>query len=192
MAKKYEFQPDKPYSTWLNKLQLTKLQQKHVLKWGLYALMLIVLSLLQDVVMCRMRFFSGTTDLIPCAIFTICLLEGTHRGSVFALVASILFLISGSAPGAHVLVLITVLAVLATAFQQTYLHPGFVATVLCSTLAMAAYELAIFGFCLLVGQITPDRLMGFLVPVVLSLAVIPVIYPFAKAIHTIGGEAWKE
>ena len=29
MAKKYEFQPDKPYSSWLNKLQLTKLH-KHM------------------------------------------------------------------------------------------------------------------------------------------------------------------
>ena len=69
MAKKYEFQPDKPYSSRLNKLQLTKQQQKQVLKWCLYALLLIVLSVLQDVVLCRMRLFGGTTDLVPCGIF---------------------------------------------------------------------------------------------------------------------------
>ena len=32
MAKKYEFQPDRHYSTWLNKLQLNRLQHKQVLK----------------------------------------------------------------------------------------------------------------------------------------------------------------
>ena len=42
MAKKYEFQPDKPYSTWLSKLQLTRQQKLQVLKWGLYALLLIL------------------------------------------------------------------------------------------------------------------------------------------------------
>lgn len=192
MAKKYEFQPDKPYSNWLSKLQLTKLQQKQVLKWSLYALVLIVLSLLQDVVMCRMRFWGGTTDLIPCAIFTICILEGTQRGCVFALVASILYLLSGSAPGAHVLVLITVLAVLVTAFLQTYLHRSFLATLLCALLAMVAYELSIFGFCLLLELVTPDRIMSFLIPAAFSVLVIPVIYPIVKAISAIGGEAWRE
>ncbi len=192
MAKKYEFQPDKPYSTWLNKLQLTKLQQKQVLKWTLYVLVLIVLSVLQDVVMCRMRIHGGTTALVPCAIFTICILEETHRGSVFALVASVLYLLSGSAPGAHILILITVLAILAAAFRQAYLQQGFLATLLCAMLAMSLYELAIFAYCLLVGQVTPDRCMSFVVPAVLALAVIPVIYPFAKAISTIGGVTWKE
>ena len=192
MAKKYEFQPDKPYATWLSKLQLTKLQQKQVLKWTLYALILLILSVLQDVVLCRLRLWGGTTDLFPCAIFTICLMEGTQRGCVFSLVASIFYLLSGTSPGTHILVLITLLSVLVTALQQTYLHKGFLATLLSAVAAMAVYEAAIFGFCLLIGKVTIDRFAGFMVPVVLSFVVIPVIYPFAKAISTIGGESWKE
>ena len=192
MAKKYEFQPDKPYATWLSKLQLTKLQQKQVLKWALYALILLILSVLQDVVLCRLRLWGGTTDLLPCAIFTICLLEGTQRGCVFSLAASIFYLLSGTSPGTHILVLIPLLAVLATALQQTYLHKGFLATLLCAVAAMVAYETAIFGFCLLIGKVTADRFVGFMVPMVLAFVVIPVIYPFAKAISTIGGESWKD
>ena len=192
MAKKYEFQPDKPYSSWLSKLQLTKLQRKQLLKWCLYALVLIILSVLQDVVFCRMRLYGGTTALVPCGIFTICMLEGTQRGSVFALVASTLFLFSGSAPGAHVIVLITVLAIFISALQQTYLRTGFPAVLFCALVAMAFYELAVFAFCLLVEQITFDRWTGFLVPVLLSVVTVPVIYPFAKAISKIGGETWKE
>ncbi len=192
MAKKYEFQPDKPYSTWLNKLQLTKLQQKQILKWSLYALLLIVLSVVQDVVMCRMRFYGGTTDLVPCAIFVIGILEGTQQGSVFALVASGLYLLSGSAPGAHVLVLITALTVLLGAYRQTYLHPRLPAMMLTATFAMFAYEMALFGFCLLLGQVDATRILGFLIPAVLCLVIIPILYPFVKAISKIGGDAWKE
>lgn len=192
MAKKYDFQPDRPYATWLSKLQLTKLQQKQVLKWTLYALLLLLLSVLQDVVLCRLRLWGGTTDLLPCAIFTICLLEGAERGSMFSLAASLFYLLSGTSPGTHILVLITLLAVLATALQQTYLRNGFLATLLSAGAAMAVYETAVFGFCLLIGRVTADRFMGFLVPVALAFVVIPVIYPFAKAISTIGGESWKE
>ena len=131
MAKKYEFQPDKPHSNWLNKLQLTKQQQKLALKWCLYALLLIVLSVLQDVVLCRMRFFGGTTDLVPCGIFIICILEGSHKGCVFALVASYLYALSGTAPGPQVMVLITAIAVVAAIFRQAYLHLAFPMNYLC-------------------------------------------------------------
>ena len=192
MAKKYEFQPDKPYSTWLSKLQLTKQQRKQVLKWCLYALVLIVLSLMQDVVLCRFRFWGGTTALVPCGIFTICMLEGTQKGCIFALVASFMFLLSGSSPGAHAIVLITVLSVLLCAMQQTYLQVGFPAVLLSTVLAMVLYEAAIFGFCLLVGQVTIGKYMSFVIPAALSIAVVPLIYPFVKAIHGIGGGIWNE
>ena len=192
MAKKYEFQPDKPYSSWLGKLQLTRLQQRQVLKWALYALLLIVLSVLQDVVLCRFRLFGGTTELVPCGIFLICILEGSHRGCVFSLVAAMLFLLSGSSPGAHVLVLITVPAIFATILRQTYLHPGFPSALLCTLLAMVLYELGVFAFCLLLGYVTPDRYLSFAVPAMLTVITVPFIYPIVKAIGSIGGELWKE
>lgn len=192
MAKKYEFQPDKPYATWLSKLQLTRQQQKQVLKWTLYALILLVLSLAQDVVLCRFRLYGGTTELVPCGIFIISIMEGTQKGSVFSLIAACFYLLSGSAPGPHVLVLITVMAVFTAALRQTYLHPRFPAVLMCTALAMIVYELGIFGLCLLLGQVTVDRYMTFLVPAVTSLAAVPFVYPLAKVIGRIGGETWKE
>lgn len=192
MAKKYEFQPDKPYSSWLNQLQLTKQQRKQWLKWSLYALLLIVMSVLQDVVLCRLRFFGGSTDLVPCTIFVICILEGSQKGSVFALAAAFFYLLSGTSPGPHILVLITVLAVLASALRQAYLQPGLPATFLCAVLSMALYELTVFAYCLLVGITTSAHLVSFMVPALLSMAVIPLIYPFAKAIGAIGGNLWNE
>jgi hypothetical protein len=113
MAKKYEFQPDRPYGTWLSKLHLTKLQQQQVLKWFFYALVLLALSVLQDVVLCRMQLFGATTDLVPLAIFLICVQIGADRGAIFCLVAAMLYKFSGTAPGYYSMALIPVLALLA-------------------------------------------------------------------------------
>ena len=111
MAKKYEFKPDKPYSGFWGKLLLTRLQRRGVLKWSLYALVLVALSVLQDVLLCRVRIFGASTELVPCGIFLICILEGMERGSVFALIASLIYLFSGSAAGVYSIVFITALAV---------------------------------------------------------------------------------
>lgn len=192
MAKKYEFQPDKPYSSWLNKLQLTKLQKKQALKWALYSALLVLLSVVQDVILCRLRIFGGTTDLVPCGIFLICALEGSHNGSLFALLASIGYLFSGSAPGPQVLVLVTVLGVCTAALRQNYLQPGLRSAMLCTLLAMVTYELGIFAFCLLLGQVTGGRLPAFLISAVLSPLAVPVLYVITRPIMAIGGRSWKE
>ena len=192
MAKKYEFQPDKPYATWLSKLQLTRQQQKNLLKWFLYALLLVIVSVIQDVVLCRLRISGGTTDLVPCAIMLVCLVEGTQRGSPFALAAAFFYLRSGSAPGPQVLVLITVLVTAVTAFYQAYLRPGFPAALLCVIVFMAFYELGVFAFCMLLDQVSFSRYMSFVVPAVLSLISVPVLYPIMRFIGSVGGETWKE
>ena len=81
---------------------------------------------------------------------------------------------------------------LAAALRQGYLYPGLASTFLCTALAMVLYELAVFAFCLLVGYTTGNRFVSFMVPALLTLAAVPVVYPFAKAICAIGGNLWKE
>ena len=192
MAKKYEFQPDKPYANWLSQLQLTKLQRYQVLKWCLYALVLVIVSVIQDVVLCRLRIYGSSTDLVPCGIFLICILEGSQQGSIFALAASLLYLMSGSAPGPHVLVLITVPAILVCILRQVYLRPRLLSAMLCTTLAMAVYEVLVFGFCMLLGFVTFDRILSFLLSAVLSIPAIPLLYLIARPIMAIGGKSWKD
>ena len=192
MAKKYDFRPDKPHATWLSQLQLTQHQRKQVLKWCLYAVVIMILSVAQDVVLCRFRFFGGTTELVPCGIFLICIIEGSHKGCVFALCAALFYLFSGSSPGPHVLVLITVPAIFVAILRQTFLQPGWLSAQLCSWLAMVLYEALVFAFCLLLGFVQVSHLFSFLVPAVLSPVAIPILYPIARSISAIGGESWKE
>lgn len=192
MAKKYEFRPDKPRTNLLHHLLLTKQQQKTALKWTLYAALLIFISVVQDVLLSPVRLLGATTELVPCAIFLICLLEGSQSGSIFSLVASLLYLFSGTAPGPYSMVAITFLSVGACIFRQAFLQQGFFATLLCCGAAMALYELVNFFFGLFLALTPFSRIYGFLITAALSLLAVPFLYPILKAISTIGGPSWKE
>ena len=178
--------------TLADRLYLTKKQRRQLLKWSLYALILLVLSVTQDVWMSRMRLFGATTELVPVGIFLICLLEGLETGSVFALIASCLYQFSGTPGGTYSIVFITGLCILVTLLRQAYLQSGFGSAMLLTVLAMFLYELLAFGFGVFLEKTTIARLGGFLVTASLSLAVAPVLYPIALAVGKIGGEVWKE
>lgn len=192
MAKKQEFRPDKPSVTLLSRLILTKKQQKTLFKWVFYGLFLVVLSVVQDVLLSRVRLLGATTELVPCAIFLICLMEGTHVGSVFSLIAGLLYLFSGTAPGPYSMVAITFLSIGVCIFRQAFLQESFSSVMLCAAMAMVLYVLANFAFGLFLGLTRFSRIHGFLITAVLSLLFAPVFYPVIKAINAFGGQSWKE
>lgn len=192
MARKYEFKPDKQSTGLFSRLYLTKLQRQSLLKWGLYSLCLLVLSLLQDMLLCRFRLLGATTELIPCAIFLICLLQDMEDGSIFALVASFVYLFTGSSPGMYVPVMITFLAVGAMFLRQSYLIKGFGSILLCTVGAMFVYELIVFFINLFLQLTRPDRFVGFMITTGLSLLSAPVLYPLFAKISQIGGNSWND
>ena len=192
MADKHDFLPDKPGKGLLSRLHLTRQQRKTLLKWVLYSLLLLALSVLQDVVFSQMRIGGGTTDLVPCGIFLICLAEGVDSGCVFALIASALYLFSGTAPGPYAMVFITFLGILATAFRQGYLQQGFSATMLCTSLALVLYELAVFAIGLFLQLTTGARIGAFVLTALFSILVAPLLYWLVRRIGKIGGQEWKE
>ena len=186
MAKKnYEFRPDKTGSGLLSRLYLTRLQRLSILKWTLY-------SLLQDVLLCRMSIFGATTDLVPCGIFIICLLEGVEHGSLFTLIGALVYLFSGSSPGYHVLVLLPFLGVGAGLFRESLLRKSFSSTFLCVSVSTTVYELVIFAMALFLKQTHAGRFQVALITTGLTLAAIPILYPILVSISKIGGETWKD
>ena len=192
MAKKNEFQPDKPKSALLNRLHLTRLQRRKLLKWVLYSLVLLVFSLVQDVMLCHFRVLGASTDLVPCGIFLICLLEGMESGCIFALISSAMYLFSGSAPGIHALVLLTFIAIFASYFRQSFLQKGFSAAMLCTVLSLFLYELLIYAFGLFLGQTQPGWILSFVITAGMTSLVAPIVYPVLVKIGSIGGQIWKE
>ena len=192
MAKKYEFKPDKPRNGLAERLYLTKKQRRQLLKWALYALMLLVLSVVQDVLLCRVRLYGATTELVPVGIFLICIVEGLESGCVFALVSACVYQFSGTAAGTYCIVFITVLAVVVTMLRQAFLQKGFSAAMLCTAAAVVCYQLAVFFIGLFLELTTLGRLPGFLITAGLSLLAVPALYPVTLTIGKIGGEVWKE
>ena len=192
MARRSEFRPDKSGTSLLSKLYLTRLQRKKLLKWTLFALVLLVLSVLQDVIFCRMDILGATVDLVPCGILVACVLFGTETGSVYTVVASFLYLFSGSSPGYHVPALLTFLGVIGAALRQNYLQNSFGSILLCSGSALLLYELGVFAWAYVFGLIPASRLFAVFFTGVLTLVIIPILYPIYTGIQKIGGESWKE
>ena len=190
--KRYEFKPDREGPDLLSHFSLTKKQQQNLLKWSLYGIVLMLLSVLHDCILFEMRLFGSTTDLVPCAIIAICVLEGAEGGSSFALMASLLFYASGSSCGVHAIPVLTFCALGAAIFRQNYLQKGFAATVLCTGVATTLYEVAAFAVALVLGQTFMGRFTIILVMSGLSTAAISLLYKIFIAIGKIGGDSWKE
>lgn len=190
--KKYEFRPDKTGPDLLSKLYLTKKQRLSLLKWSLFALVILAISLIQDVILCHLDVYGATTDLLPCAIFVACVLLGVESGSVFSLVAAAFYQFSGSGPGYYVIALIPVLGVLLTLVRQGYLRKGMGANILCAAIAFFLYEMCLLGIGLFSEQTVAFRSGTFLITSGITMLAIPVLYPLFSALERIGGETWKE
>lgn len=190
--KNYEFRPDKTGPGLLSRFYLTETQRLAALKWFLYSVVVLTLLILQDVVLCKLYVYGATTDLVPCALLMICVLEGADNGSLFTLIASLVYLYSGSSPGYHILVLLPVLGVGASVFRESFLRKGFSATVLCAGAAQVIYEMIIFGVALFLNLTHQGRFSVALITWGLSLATMPLLYPILVSIGKIGGKTWKE
>lgn len=190
--RKYEFKPDRQHSDFLSKLYLTDSQRKSLLKWALYGLVLLVLSLVQDTMLSKLSYMGATTDLVPCAILLICIIEGSDSGSIFVLVASMLYTFTGTPVGTYPIAALTILGLSAAIFRQAFLRKGFSAAMLCASVSFFLYEMVVFVVGFSGGLTTFGRFLGFVATAVMTFISAPVLYPVLVAISKIGGETWKE
>lgn len=190
--KKIEFRPDPTGHNWADKLRLTPLQRKSVLKWLLYSAVCVAGLVLQDSMLARLRLFGGCFDVTPALIVLICVLEGSENGSLFALLASMVYVFSGTGQGHYCIAMLTLAAVLATAFRQSYLRRGAGSDLICVGGAMVLYEMAVFTAGVLQGLTYRARWGVFLMTAIVSTLTAGAVYALLKYIGTIGGNAWKE
>ena len=190
--KEAEFKPDAQDKTFLKKLHMTQAQRDTYLKWGGYALLIVLLLVIQDVIMSRIHIFGGTTDLAVCAILLITVIEGTEKGSLFVLIASTLYYFSGSAPGPTSIALMSILGIGACMFRQMYLHRSHGSIVLCAGLALMLYELGTYVFGVAEGLTRWDRISNFAVTGGISFLLMIPLYKLVNKIGLIGGNTWKE
>lgn len=190
--RKYEFRPDPTGFDWMSKLMLTKKQRRVALKWLLYSLLCVAGLVLQDSLLAQLRFLGGTFDLTPAIVILICVMEGCEDGSVFALLASMVYVFSGTGQDRYCILYLTLAAVLAAAFRQGYLRRGLGSDLICTGGAMLLYEMAVFVTGLFLGMTYSARWGVFVMTALVSTAVVGLVYKPLKIIGTIGGNLWKE
>ena len=187
-----EFRPDPATSTWLKARKLTRQQRLRLFKWLMYALIVIMSLVIQDVIMSQLRLFGATTDLAVGAILLITVIEGTDVGSLFVFIASILYWFSGSSPTPVSIILLTALGIGATMFRQMFWHRSRGTLTLCACLALTAYELGLFVTGLMQGLTYWGRLPSFLLTSVYTCLVMIPLYSLVYKTGLIGGNTWKE
>lgn len=189
---KFEVKPDPTGSDHRKIFQLTNHQRRRILKWTLYVLLALAALLLQDTVCSRIRIAGATTDLFVGVVVLVAMLEGAENGGVFALLASLFYYFSGSAPGPYVVALLTAAAILGSLYRQGYWTQCMSSTLLCGFLTVVCYEmlLMIVGIFL---NLTVLRRIGvfFTTALLTTIAMVPLYYA-ARGIGQIGGELWKE
>lgn len=190
--KRNEFRPDPTTSTWLKTRRLTRLQKLRLLKWVLYALIVILCLVIQDVIMSQLRLFGATTDLAVGAILLITVIEGTDVGSLFVLIASMLYWFSGSAPTPVCIALLTAFGIGSTMFRQMFWHRSRGTLTLCACLALTAYELGLFVTGIMQGLTYLGRLPSFLLTSAYTCLVMIPLYTLVNKTGLIGGNTWKE
>lgn len=196
MAKKWrkdnEFRPDRKRIDLAKRLTLTNVQRQRFAKWGLYVFVIILALVVQDVIMSQLSVLGATTDLIPCVLLLITVMEGTDVGTTFMLVASALYYFSGSAPGPYVIALLTFLGAGATLLRQAFLHRNKVSILLTAGMALVLYEIGLFVVGIFMELTHWGRLPAFALTAGYSFLVMIPLYNVIYKIGVIGGNTWKE
>lgn len=190
--KRVDFKPDNTGGRWSGLLHMTNAQRDTWLKWGSYVAICVLLCMIQDVIMSKFHIFGATTDLVVSAILLITVMEGVEVGSLFVLIASLIYYFTGSAPGPWSILLLTVFGIAACMFRQMYLHRGLIAITFCAGAALMLYEI---GTCLIgifMGLTYWGRIFSFLFTGIMSSAFMLALYPLLHRIGLIGGNIWKE
>ena len=190
--KVYEFKPDRQETGLLKQLYLTRLQRRQLMKWGMLSALCVLMLIVQDVLMSQIRISGATTDLVVCAIFLVGLYEGTENGSLFALIASIVYLFSGSSPGAQCIALLSCTTVLLNLMRQSLWRRSGGSILLCTCAGIVIYEMLNFLFGIFVGNTIWARAGVFGLVALFTCACAFPLYPLVKLISKIGGETWKE
>lgn len=190
--RKYEFKPDRTDGGILKKLYLTPLQRRHLLKWSLISLALLLLSLLQDVVLSQVHIAGATFDLVACGILLCAMFFEPETTALFTLISSTLYYFSGTAPGPYTIALLTGFGTLFSVLRRGYLQRCFSAFFLCAATGMVLYKIAVFFIGVFLENTTIQRISVFVISGGISVAVMPLLYPVFLSISNIGGESWKE
>lgn len=172
----------------LKYFHLTKLQWQGILRWSLYGLLTLLVLLLQTVVLSQLPVWGAKLTPLPALIVCVCVREGPEKGGLYALLASLLWCLSGADYGNLSLAVIPVGAMLSAVLCRAVLTLRFLPTALCCLAVTLANAAVIFVFKLILPPtVALENLWRVLLPgTALSMAFVPLHYALVKLIGRIG------
>ena len=178
-------------------IHLTKRQWQGILKWSLYALLTLLVLLLQTSVLSSRPVLGTKLAPLPALIVCVCVREGPEKGGLYAVLASLFWCFSGADFGNLSVAVIPIGAMLAAVLCRAVLTLRFVPTALCCLAVTLVNASVIFLFKLILPPTVPlianpptaalENYWQVLLPGVgLSMVFVPIHYALVKLIGRIG------
>lgn len=159
---------------------------RNALMWALYALLFLVVMVVQTAVFGRHRFWGAKLSLIPVAIACVTMHVGHEPGAIFALAASLVWYWTGADGGSVGIVTLTVTGIVA-GYLCDAVYARRLLPALCLSLgAVLFHEGALFLIKYYLNEADLSLWRWLPIQVGLALPAGLVIFPLAKAIRKAG------
>ena len=125
-------------------------------------------------------------------LILVTVVQGSHDGSIFALICSMIYVFAGTGPGYYCIFLLTLYACAAALLREGFLCRSTFTHWACGAAALVLYEMTVFCVGLAFGKTSPGRAAAFALTAGLTILVMPLVNLLIQRIGKIGGEQWKE
>ncbi len=158
------------------------------LMWALFALLYLLVMLVQTTLFGRVRLLGVKLNLMPIAMVCIAMHVGHEAGGLFGLIAGFSWYAAGADDGALAMVSFTVFGILAGWLCDTVFRRRFLPAALLSFAAVLLHEGARFVLKYYLADADGRLLLWVPVIACLSIFISPLIYLLSKAVRKVGGE----
>ena len=162
---------------------------RNYIMWALYALLFLLVMLVQTTVFGRVRFYGVKLNLMPVVMVCIAMGVGHEAGGLFGLVAAVVWFAAGADDGVLAMVSFTLMGILAGYLCDAVFSRRFLPAFFLTLGALVFHEGAVFLLKYYLEGAAGELIRWVPVSAGLSVLACPVIYPAAKAIRKVGGRS---
>ena len=162
-----------------------------VLRWARNALLVLAAFLIQSVCFGRNGLAGARLSLFPVAAVAVALCNGAEKGSLFCLIAGMMYALTGADMGTVTLVAVTLVGTLAGGACQIYFRQHLVPALLFGALVLILSDGVIFALKMYFGVAHLSQFYTSLLPGMgISLGSMFLAFPLSWKISRIGGEVY--
>ena len=154
--------------------------------WGLYALLFLLVMLLQTTVFGRLRFFGVKLSLLPSLLVCIAMHTGHEAGGLFGLLAALFWSMAGGDNGSLCILTFTLCGILSGWLCDVFFPKRIYSAAILAAAGLLLHEGAVFLLQFYLSAADGRLLWWVPLTVVLSMPAVPFLYLLAKAIRKAG------